>query len=331
LYLAAIATTTNPGSTTPGQQLDDATVRRVLGAAHPAAKPRQALNTFKWQLPETMPSWGGPDDMIAEVHSIARIITGCFYDLLRLMFAKSGSSTPDQLWSTTCAAGKLFHRAAKDAPALPRFFRSVGRALVLADEALNNGDNRDLIGQPFNQHGLALGAQSFLAPEIALAGEPPVIDLPRGVATVGPSTLRDLRHRVGASAHAMANVDLRRLGDTPVANVAIRQEVPLDTVDKRLRGVVASAHTVALVGESGRSAALLFAPRPGVPTDEVLGFVQSLVSHDQVAFDSQQKRRGAAATRPRAGGPTHAIRSRGNKKELYRVRFACADPHASCG
>jgi hypothetical protein len=304
------------------------TVRRVLGAGHPAAKPRQALNTFKWQLPETMPSSGGPDDMIGEVHSIARIITGCFYDLLRLMFAKSGSSTQDQLWSTTRAVGKLFHQAAKDAPALPRFFRSVGRSMVLADQTLNSGATRDLINQAFSQHGLALGAQSFLAPEIALAGKPPVIDLPRGVAKIGPSTLRDLRERVGASARAMADVDLTQLGDTSVASVAIRQDVPLDSVDKRLRGVIAPAHSVALVGESGKSAALLFAPRPGVPTEEVLRFVQSLVSHDQVAFDSQPKRRSAVAARPQAGGPTHAIRSRGNKKELYRIRFAFAEPYA---
>jgi Fungalysin metallopeptidase (M36) len=308
------------------------TIRRVLGPTHPAAKPRHALNSFKWQLPETMPSWGGPDDMIDEVHSIARIMSGCFYDLLRLIFAKSGSSRQDQLWSATCTAGKLFHEAATTAPALPRFFRSVGRAMVLADQTLNSGANRALIGQAFNGHGLALGAQSFLAPEIALAGAPPVMDRRRGAVTLEPATLRDLRRRVGAPAHAMANVDLMQLGDTPVANVAIRHEVSLDTVDKRLQGVVAPVHTVALVGESGGSAALLLAARPGVPTDEVLGFVQSLVNHDQVAFDAQQpKRRGAAATRPRAGGPTHAIRSRGGKKELYRVRFAFADPHASRG
>src|SRR5258705_2259460 len=48
------------------------TVRRVAGASHSAAKPRRALNTFHWQLPQTMPADGGPDVMIAEVHSIAR-------------------------------------------------------------------------------------------------------------------------------------------------------------------------------------------------------------------------------------------------------------------
>ena len=299
------------------------TLKRSEVSGHAGAIQRHALNTFKWQLPETMPSSGGPDDMIAEVHSIARIISGCFYDLLRSIFARSGSSGQDQLWAATCTAGKLFHEAAKTAPALPRFFRSVGRAMVLADQTLNGGANGDLIGQAFNGHGLALGAQSFLAPEIALAGAPPVMDRRRRAVTLEPATLRDLRRRVGAPARSVANVNLTQLGDTAVASVAIRQDVPLDTVDKRLSGVVAPAHTVALVGESGRSAALLFAPRPGVPTDEVLRFVQSLVSHDQVAFDSQQpKRRGAVATQPRAGAPTHAIRTRGNKKELYRVRFA---------
>lgn len=300
------------------------TVRRVAGPGHPAAAPRHALNTFQWQLPETMPSWGGPDVMIAEVHSIARIITGCLYDLLRLMFAKSGSSTQDQLWSTTRAAGKLFHEAAKNAAQAPRFFQSFGQTMVLADQALNSGANRDLIEEAFSRHGLALGAQSVLAPETALAGAPPVVDQQRGVVSLAPATLRDLRQRLGAPAESIAGVNLTQLGDTSVANVAISHEVALDTVDKRLRGVVAPVSSVALVGESGESAALLFAPQPGVPTSEVLDFVQSLVSHDQIAFDAQPRRRGVAATRARAGGPTHAIQTRGNKKELQRIRFACA-------
>jgi hypothetical protein len=301
------------------------TVRRVLGPSHPAAAPRHALNTFKWQLPDTMPGWGPPDVMIDEVHSIARIMTGCFYDLLRLLFTKAGSPTPDNLWSATCAAGRLFHKAAESAPELPRFFRSVGRTMVLADQSLNNGTNRDLIGQAFSGHGLALGAQSFLAPEVALAGAPPVMNLVAGEATLGSATLRDVRKLVGAPAHSMTAVNLSRLGDTAVTNVAIGHEVALDSVDKRLAGVVASVSTVALVGQSGQSAALLFAPRPGAPTDEVVGFVQSLVRHDQVEFDSAPRRHTKSTTRPRAGGATHAIRVRNKKKVLQRVRFACAE------
>ena len=105
--------------------------------------------------------------------------------------------------------------------------------------------------------------------------------------------------------------------------MAIRDEVALDDVDKRLRGVVAPVNKVALVGESGGSAALLFAPRAGAPSTEVLGFVQSLVTNDQIAFDSPPKRRHAIASDSDAGVSTPAIKRRGRKQELHRIRFAC--------
>ena len=180
-----------------GEDLSD-TVRRVLGATHPASKPRRALNTFQWQLPETMPRRGGPDVMTAEVHSIARIISGCFYDLIRSMFDAAASRTQARLWTATRGAARLFWEAARTAPEAPRFFRSVGRSMVLADDTLNAGANRALIGQAFHQHGLALGSQSFLAPELALAGGSPAINRRAGNVKVQPATVKDLRQRLDA-------------------------------------------------------------------------------------------------------------------------------------
>ena len=47
-----------------GEDLSDV-VRQVIGAGHSASKPRRALNVFQYQLPETMPTQGGPDDLLA--------------------------------------------------------------------------------------------------------------------------------------------------------------------------------------------------------------------------------------------------------------------------
>jgi hypothetical protein len=301
------------------------TIRRVLGADFSAAKPRRALNTFTWQLPETMPKRGGPDEMIAEVHSIARIMTGCFYDVIRAMFAASKSQTQAQLWTVTRAAARLFYEAARNAPEVPRFFRAVGRSMVLADGSINGGANAQLIGDAFFHHGLALGANALLAPEMGLAGASPVINQRAGAVKVQPSTLRDLRERIGVAAGAKMKVHMVKLGNVPVAKVTISGQVPLDDVDKRLAGVVASVSTEALIGDSGGSAALLFAPRAGTAHSEVLDFVRSLVDNKQLEFpasDSTPKRRGAAAANS-AASTTHTIRRRGKKKELQRTRFAC--------
>jgi Fungalysin metallopeptidase (M36) len=312
------------------EDLSDA-IRRVLGARHPAAKPRRALNTFRWQLPQTMPSSGGPDVMIGEVHSIARIMTGCFYDVLRAIFTASGQGSQEQLWAATETTGHLFYEAARTAPAVPRFFRAIGRAMVLADQTLNGGAHRQLIGKAFFGHGLALGAQGFLAPELALAGKSP--RMLRNAMHLEPATISDLRQRVGAGSRAAADVNPVEFGGETFATVAIRDQVSLDAVDSRLRGVVAAVDSVALVGQSGGAAALMAAPRAGAASAEVLDFVSSLVAHGQVEFAEPTKpptKRAAAigtAKQPEttAGAATHAVKRRGRKQKLERVRFACAE------
>jgi hypothetical protein len=308
------------------------TVRRVAGKSHSASKPRRALNTFRWQLPQTMPGSGGPDDMIAEVHSIARIITGCFYDVLRAIFTSSRDLTQARLWAATKTAATLFHEAANTAPAVPRFYRAIGRAMVLADQTAHNGAHAEIVGQAFHAHGLVLGAQSFLAPELSLAGNAPRIR--RNIVELQPATITDLRSRLGAPRRAAASVSLVELGGESMASVAVREEVALDKIDSRLRGVVAAVDTVALVGASGGAAALMAAPRAGAASEEVLDFVGSLVAHNQIHFDepATPKRRSAAAraaVSPVSGvsPTTHAIKKRGHKQELQRVRFACGAPH----
>ena len=299
-------------------------VRRVAGASHSASKPRRALNTFQWQLPQTMPKDGPPNVMIAEVHSIGRIIVGCFYDVLRGIFTASGKPTQARLWDAAKTAAFLFHEGARTAPAVPRFFRAVGRAMVLADGIINDGAHSHVIGQAFFNHGLALGAQSFLAPELALAGNSPHLSM--DAVNLAPATLTDLRHRVGAHGRASTRVTAVELGGEHMANVSIRHEVPLGKIDRRLRDVVASVDSVALVGESGGVAALMAAPRQGAATDEVLDFVGSLVTHEQIAFDTpaKKKKRGAVADEVDAGPPaTHAVKKRGKKSELLRVAFSC--------
>jgi hypothetical protein len=308
------------------EELSEA-IRQFYGPGFSASQPRRALNTFTWQLPQTMPKTGGPNVMIAEVHSIARIMSGCFWDVLRGIFVKSGKTTQTGLWSATKIASALFYEAARSAPAVPRFFRAAGRAMVLADEQMYAGKHRGVINQAFLNHGLALGADAYLAAEMALAGASPKVR--RNEVTVEESTIQDLRGRFAAGSRKPAIVSMVELGGAPMANVTLYSEVSLDAVDPRLKGVVAAVNTATLVGSSGGSAALMAAPRSGAPSAEVVDFVSSLVTNNQIAFDAAAKKpkksiAPAAKAKTAAGlGTTHAVRKRGAKQELERVRFAC--------
>ncbi len=304
-----------------------AAIRRFYGANFSASQPRRALNTFTWQLPETMPKTGGPNVMIAEVHSIARIMSGCFYDVLRAIFLQSGKLTQTGLWNATKTTAALFYEAARNAPAVPRFFRAVGRSMVLADQQRHGGAHRDLIRQAFANHGLTLGAEALLSAELALAGASPKVR--RGAMAVEEATIQDLRRRFAAGSRKPAAVDRVELGGKPMASVTLQGEVALGQVAACLEGVVAAVDTVALVGSSGGSAALMAAPRSGAAAAEVLDFVGSLLRNNQIELNGVTKpKKGAVPTggaRPGLG-TTHAVRKRGAKKELQRIRFACGLP-----
>jgi hypothetical protein len=285
-------------------------VRLFIGAMHPASKPRRALNTFSWQLPETMSRQGGPDDMIAEVHSIARILTGCFYDVLRALYREQ-EQTENGLWEATRIAARLAWSGFANAPEVPRFFRAVGRQMALAAGTQSEEMSR-LVSKAFTRHGVALGASALLAPELALAGDAPQFNRSTAVADVQDATIDDLRRRLGTGS-APVDVSMVRVDNTSVAKVSFHVDVALDDVDPRLAGVVCPTNVPALVGESGHSAALLHAPRQDVATEETQQFVRVLIANDQLAFDQESPR-----------GPTHVVGQRDEgTRELRRVGFSC--------
>jgi hypothetical protein len=299
------------------EQLSDA-IRMVAGPAHPASKPRHAFNTFQWQLPSTMPTQGGPDDMIAEVHSIARIMSGVFYDLLSAIYTASGDGGEGaSLWKAATVAGRLIHHASRTAPQTPRFFQSVGRSMVLADEQLNAGANRELIKQAFLRHGIALGTAAMTAPVVALAGQAPTADLATGRAAIDGPTGEDLRQRLDVPPGTPITVSAVDLAGGLV-KAAYRERVPLDDVDPRLSGVFAFADVQVLVGESGSRAAVLGAlPRPDDQARAVHTFAASLAATGQIAYDEATSRQ----TTAEEAQPTHRIVTRDGSSLLERIRF----------
>src|SRR6185436_2358701 len=102
-------------------------------------------NKFQYQIPSTLPSDGGPGKLINEVHSFGMLFSGCFWNLLANIFAAGASQTEAALASSAALAGKILIASVKGAVVTPRFLQSVGRAMVLADESLHGGANRDHI------------------------------------------------------------------------------------------------------------------------------------------------------------------------------------------
>lgn len=307
---------------------------KTVQSGHNAAVPRRALNKFKWQLPTTLPAFGsagdGPGKLVNEFHSFGQVFTACFYDTVVNIFKGSGVANEANLLAATRTAGRLLARAIATAPTSPRFFRDVGRSMVKADEQANSGTNREAIKAAFEAHGVTLGTGAMLSPVAALAGDAPTFKA--AAATLGATVKRDLLARIGSVGGKLTTSALR-IGSETIAEVIHERLVPLDRVDKRLKGVMARAREAVLVGDSGGRAAILGAmPQVATTIDEAESFVRTLLSKSAIDFgDSGAPKRapvkGAVAFStegPEIDAITHRIKTVGGKKVLERVRFACA-------
>jgi hypothetical protein len=311
-----------------GEDLSDG-VRRDRGASHGSARPRYARNNFRWALPTTLPTSGAPSVLSAEIHSFARVFTGCIYDtLLNILHDAVGAAAPTeaQLGRAARTVGSLLVRAAAEAPETVRFFQSVGRTMVLADEAENGAANRIAIRDAFQGHNIALGSAAMLAPTAALAGRAPTMR--RGARQlISSAGLADLRERLAAEPGARMLVRAGAIGGRPVVRATHLREVPLGRIDSKLKGVVAIVPEAVLVGSASRTAAILGElPESTATTDEVTKFVETLLATNRIAFDRASVQKGiksATSGDNRARLPTHAVREVGKQKTLQRVRFAC--------
>jgi fungalysin metallopeptidase (M36) len=293
---------------------------KAIGLAipgHNAAEPRHAFNTFKFQIPSTLPSNGGPGVLINEVHSFGMIFTGCFWDLIANLFGASTSKNEAALLTAAKLAGQLLIAGAKGVLVTPRFLQSVGRAMTLADQAMNGGANRDHIADAFARHNIMLGSNAMMAPSMALTGA-----APRG-AKLGAAARQDLRQRMGNVRGARLSVSTTNFFGMRAVSAVQTRNVPLGSLDPKLKGVVAVAHEPVIVGSSGGRAAVMGAVPHVAETDsEVMAFVESLIAHKRIQFSG--KARSAIAARDFPDHTTHVIKSVGGKKVLQRVRFLCA-------
>lgn len=302
---------------------------------HNAAAPRRGFHAFKYQLPSTLPADGPPGALINEFHSFGMLFNGCFWDLISGLYAAGGQVGEAGLAAAAKKAGKLLVEGARNALVTPRFLQSVGRAMTLADQSLNQGAHRTIIRDAFARHDILLGSNAVIAPTMALAGAAPA------GAALARDTQRDLMRRMGAKPGArLATTSVNLFGMKAVRAVQQRS-VDLSKLNPLLKGVVAVADEPVLVGASGPRAAVMGAlPNAGDTDSEVQAFVQTLLARHRIelpATAAAAKKAAApmkAAAGARAGAPaatpaprrahaTHVIRSVGGRKVLQRVRFAC--------
>lgn len=303
---------------------------RDFDRTHNGAKPRHGRNTYRWVIPSTLPDDGGPGVLINEIHSFGQVFVGCFYDVIRNIFAQSSKKDAKRLWDAASRAGKLLVRAAIKAQHTPRFYQAVGRAMSLEDEHLYAGKHRNAIRDAFKKHGILLGSDAVLAPRSALKGKAPA-RRGKAAAPMAKATLDDLKIRFGVPPRTTLRVRTFDLGGQRVSEASHQRQVSLKGLSPKLAKVIALGTEPALIGETNRRAAV-FGSLPDKQTteDEVRAFVASLVRRGAIAYDAKAAakpgRRGAIASAH--GAATHTVVRVGGQLVLRRLRFACGCRHS---
>jgi len=297
---------------------------------HNAGAPRRAQNNFQWGPQGSLPDDGGPGELIFEEHSFGQIFSGCFYDSIVNVFNGMSSQSEANLLKAAQTVGRLLVKAILQAPQRQQYFREVGRFMILIDESENGAANRDAIRDAFARHNIALGSSLTLAPQAAFAelpGPKPAVAA-AGIAAIRPD---DLTTRAKSRLRDVIGAVSGRLSVSPVTvagrklqEAVYQRVVELEGVSKKLKGVVAEAAQVALVGRSHNALAIMgHVSDPDDTDNDVKSFVRSLVKHGKIDFAPKKGKGAIAAAGAIAKGATHIIQEAQGKKQLIRIRFAC--------
>lgn len=329
---------------TTAEQLSHA-IGKAISPNHNAAKPRHALSTFVWALPQTLPADGKPGVLINEIHSFGQLTSGCHYQLIREMFL-AGPGGEAGLWNACQTATKLLVEGVKSAQIRPRFLESVGRSMVLADRAAGvdangAGANEKHIKTAFDRHGISLSVTNFLAPRAALAtAAAPSKAAARGrsrkaaaaAAELSAPVKKQLRSMFDIGSSARLEAKAFELGGSQGTEVTGYRAVDLSGLSPKLSNVKAMTPQVAIVGTVAATTAVLGSVDPGVAVSaEVRDFVAMLVRRKQIDYsgtagkpsDEGKKPRGASGMVATEKRPTHTLKKRGSETVLERICFGC--------
>jgi hypothetical protein len=135
-----------------------------LGAAirvdHPDAVDRDSLrnavNSFFYRDPQTLPPSAPANSLSSEPHSFSRVFTAGFLDALAGMFKTKGDGAGgDDLVATTRDAALLLIAGVKAAPVVPDYYSQVAAHMLDAGEAAPfSGKYRDVIKSAFVRRGI---------------------------------------------------------------------------------------------------------------------------------------------------------------------------------
>ena len=150
-----------------GNAINHSEGRNVTGGPYT----RNAINTFKWADPSTLPERGGPDELGSEVHSWSRLWTGAFYDVLKGVVDRglaAGQTPAEALRGAGSEALEMYGHLLKAAPHGDFTYRQLAEIHLRSDAQDMGGRNGELLKKVYTER-LILPE----SPEVRMMAETP--------------------------------------------------------------------------------------------------------------------------------------------------------------
>ena len=148
---------------------------------------RNAVNSFFYRNPDTIPSIGPATTLSSEPHSFSRVFTSAFFEGLAGMFKLRSTQDERNLLQVSQDMGQILVRGVRAAAVVPTFFSQVAANMItIANATFTNIPYGQALRSAFVKHGIISPAASvaFSQPtsaagimEAAIENEP--IELPK--------------------------------------------------------------------------------------------------------------------------------------------------------
>lgn len=133
---------------------------------------RNAVNSFFYVKPSTLPPDSPASQLSSRPHSFSRVFTGAFFEALAgmLLIVRKEGPTEQDLLKASRDAGQLLVDAIRKAPIVPAYFSQVAAAMIDADRTRFTSRYRDALKSAFVRHGvLSLTSASAAPPSAVMA------------------------------------------------------------------------------------------------------------------------------------------------------------------
>jgi hypothetical protein len=163
-------------------------------AALPGAL-RDAVNTFRYADPKTLPDDAPARSLSAEPHSFCRIMTGACWDAIVAIFrATPATDRAAALSDAADRTARIVIAAADTAPSGADFFAQIARRIALEASTRENGSIASAVAAAFFRRGLLPSPQvpAELAPD-----PDPEVPAPEDPSSASPALVRAIASRLG--------------------------------------------------------------------------------------------------------------------------------------